>query len=290
MRPKISVIMPAYKAAATITAALRSIRDQTVRVHEVIVVDDGSPDDTAELVARDFPEVCLLRQPNAGPAVARNNGAQAATGDWLAFLDADDVWLADKLERQLPATEDPKAAVVAGRVVGRRDPHFDPAPDFDALWAHNTIATSSVLLRREAFLAAGGMAAHLPPCEDYNLWLRLAGTGWHIVVVDAPVIIYSPTDESLTRNLIRFAEAERVCMEDVGATFGLPRERIRQRVAVGYHAHGQAALYVRNMKVARRLLMAALRRGLSSRRMIDLVAASLPPAMLDLRRRLLQGA
>ena len=77
---------------------------------------------------------------------------------------------------------------------------------------------------------------------------------------------------------------------DVGATFGLPRERIRQRVAVGYHAHGQAALYVRNMKVARRLLMAALRRGLSSRRMIDLAAASLPPAMLDLRRRLLQGA
>ena len=101
MRPKISVIMPAYKAAATIAAALRSIRDQTVRVHEVIVVDDGSPDDTAELVARDFSEVRLLRQPNAGPAVARNNGAQAATGDWLAFLDADDVWLADKLERQL---------------------------------------------------------------------------------------------------------------------------------------------------------------------------------------------
>ncbi len=290
MRPKISVIMPAYKAAATIAAALRSIRDQTVRVHEVIVVDDGSPDDTAELVARDFSEVRLMRQPNAGPAVARNNGAQAATGDWLAFLDADDVWLADKLERQLPATEDPKAAVVAGRVVGRRDPHFHPAPDFDSLWAHNTIATSSVLLRREAFLAAGGMTAHLPPCEDYNLWLRLAGTGWRIVVVDAPVIIYSPTDESLTRNLIRFAEAERACMEDVGATFGLPRERIRQRVAVSYHAHGQAALYVRNMKVARRLLMAALRRGPSSRRMIDLVAASLPPAMLDLRRRLLQGA
>ena len=86
MSSKISVIMPAYKAAATIAAALRSIRDQTVRVHEVIVVDGGSPDDTAELVARDFPEVRLLRQPNAGPAVARNNGAQAATRDWLAFL------------------------------------------------------------------------------------------------------------------------------------------------------------------------------------------------------------
>jgi glycosyltransferase involved in cell wall biosynthesis len=289
MSPKITVIMPAYKAAATIAAALGSIRAQTVPVHEVIVVDDGSPDDTAELVARDFPEVRLLRQPNAGPAVARNNGAQAATGDWLAFLDADDVWLADKLERQLPATEDPKVAIVAGRVVGRREPHFNPAPDFDSLWAHNTIPTSSVLLRRAAFCAAGGMAAHLPPCEDYHLWLRLAGTGCRIVVVNAPVVIYSPTDQSLTRNLSRFAEAERVCIEDVGATFRLPRQRIRKRVAVGYHAHGQAALYVRNMKAARRLLMAALRRSPSSRRMIDLVAATMPGAMLDLRRRLLQA-
>jgi glycosyltransferase involved in cell wall biosynthesis len=158
--------MPAYKAAATIAASPHSIRDQTVRVHEVIVVDDGSPDDTDELAARDFPEVRMLRQSNAGLAVARNNGAQAPTGDWLAFLDAHDVRLADKLERQLPATEDPKAAVVAGRVVGRRDPHFHPAPDFDALWTHNIIATSSVLMRRDVFLAAGGMAAHLPLCED----------------------------------------------------------------------------------------------------------------------------
>jgi len=290
MGPKISVIMPAYKAVATIGAALQSVRDQTVRVHEVIVVDDGSPDDTAEHVARDFPEFRLLRQANAGPAVARNNGVMAATGDWLAFLDADDVWLADKLERQIPFTEDPKVAVVAGRVLGRGNTYFHPTPDFDALWDHNSISTSSVLLRREAFHAVGGMAAHLPPCEDYNLWLRLAGNGWRIVAIDAPVVTYSPTDESLTRNLIRFAEAERICIEETGATFGVPDERIRRRVANGYHAHGQAALYARNMKLARQLLMAALRRGPSARRMFDLLAASMPPAMLDLRRRLLQGA
>ncbi|GGJ44260.1 hypothetical protein GCM10011320_59700 [Neoroseomonas lacus] len=285
----VSVIMPAYKAATTISTALQSIRDQTAPVNEVIVVDDGSPDDTAALVARDFPEVRLLRQANAGPAVARNNGAKVATGDWLAFLDADDAWLPDKLERQLTAVQDPKVAIVAGRVVGRSDTDFDSNPSFEALWNRNTIATSSVLVRREAFLAAGGMASHLPPCEDYNLWMRLAGSGWRVVVVDAPVVIYSPTDDSLTRNLIRFAEAERACIEETGAAFSLPPDRIRRRVASGYHAHGRAALYGRNMRLARQLLIAALKFGPTSRCLIDLLAASMPPAMLDFRRRVIHG-
>lgn len=285
----VSVIMPAYKAAATISKALQSIRDQTIPVDEVIVVDDGSPDETAALVARDFPEVRLLRQANGGPAVARNNGAKAATGDWLAFLDADDTWLTDKLERQLPATRDPKVSLVAGRVVGRVDTHFDPNPDFDALWNLNTIATSSVLVRRAAFVAAGGMASHLPPCEDYNLWMRLAGSGWRIVVVDAPVVIYSPTDGSLTRNLLKFAEAERACIEETGAAFALPRERIQRRIASGYQRHGRAALYGRNMKLARKLFMTALRHDPNFRRVVYLLAASMPPAMLDARRRLVQG-
>jgi len=179
---------------------------------------------------------------------------------------------------------------VAGRVAGRRDAAFDPAPDFDALWARNTVATSSVVVRRAAFLAAGGMAPHLPPCEDYNLWLRLAATGWRVGIVDAPVVIYSPTDESLTRNLIRFADRERACIEDIGAAFGLPEDRIHRRVAGAYHAHGRAALHIRTC--GRRAGCCWRRCGTARppAARSNLAAAAMPPAMLNLRRRLVHRA
>ena len=99
----VSVIVPAYKAQETIGAALRSALSQELAPREVICVDDGSPDATADLVAREFPGVRLVRQENAGPSAARNRAAALAQGEWLAFLDADDVWLPQKLRLQAAA-------------------------------------------------------------------------------------------------------------------------------------------------------------------------------------------
>ena len=99
--PEVSVIIPAYNAGRTIDAALQSVFAQTFRSFEVIVVDDGSTDDTAARLARWADRVTCLRQSNRGPAHARNQALRVASGELIAFLDADDVWLPRKLERQV---------------------------------------------------------------------------------------------------------------------------------------------------------------------------------------------
>lgn len=100
MRGLVSVIVPAYQAAGTIGQTLRSVQEQTYRPLEIIVVDDGSMDDTARRV-REFADVRYIRQDNAGDAAARNAGLRVASGEFIAFLDADDLWRPTKLEAQL---------------------------------------------------------------------------------------------------------------------------------------------------------------------------------------------
>lgn len=285
-RPTVSVIIPAYRAEATIERALRSVYAQSTPPDEIIVVDDGSPDDTAALVEREFPSVRVLRQANAGPAPARNAGAAAASGEWLAFLDADDTWLPGKLERQLRMAADERLAVIATRIVGRRDEPFVPEPGFDALWRQNTIGTSTVLMRRSAYLDVGGMPATLPLCEDYHLWLRLCGEGWRVAICDEPLVVYAPAADSLTHQRVRFAESERACIEDIASRFGVARNRTRERVAEGYRRHARGALAHRDMKAARLLLGRSLRHRVSGGQIVELAAASLPGFVLDLRRNL----
>ena len=97
MTPRFSVVIPAFNAAATLARAIESVRAQSWPAHEIIVVDDGSTDASAAVAAKFGDAVCLIRQPNSGVSVARNAGAAAATGDWLAFLDADDWYAPDRL-------------------------------------------------------------------------------------------------------------------------------------------------------------------------------------------------
>ena len=176
-RPSVSVIIPAYNAAAHIARAIDSVLAQSTPPLEIIVVDDGSTDDTAELVARRYPQVTCVRQDNRGCGQARNTGCTAARGDWLAFLDADDAWLPAKLEKQLALSVDPRVAVVNARRATRLGFELGTAISFDTLWHSNVLIVSSTLVRRGAFEAVGGFWAERY-CEDYHLWLRLAGTGW----------------------------------------------------------------------------------------------------------------
>ena len=101
----VSVVIPTYNRSALITRALDSVLAQTVKPHEILVVDDGSTDDTASLVRKHYPAVQLIRQKNTGVSAARNAGITAATGEWVALLDSDDAWLPRKLERQVHAVE-----------------------------------------------------------------------------------------------------------------------------------------------------------------------------------------
>ncbi len=283
--PRVSVVIPAFNALGTIDRAVRSALAQTFPPHEVIVVDDGSPDDTAAHIAQHYPSVRLLRKENAGPGIARNAGAAIATGEWLAFLDADDAWLPGKLERQVRETIGPRVGVVACRCVGQRRPAFIAAPGFDELWENNRIAMSSSLVRRAAFDQAGGLWDRL--CEDYHLWLRLTGLGWTIANCPEELVIYAPTALSLSRRIERFAEDEIDCLRDVAEQFDLPRERLLPRLAASCLRHSRGAVHYRQMPTARRLALRSLRYAVSVPQLTTLLLAFTPAALLDARRRAL---
>jgi glycosyltransferase involved in cell wall biosynthesis len=192
----VSVVVPAYNAQATLDETLQSVREQTHRVLEIIVVDDGSTDGTRALAERHAavdPRVVVLHQPNAGVAAARNAGWQRARSEFIAFVDADDLWAPAKIERQLALLQTAGDEVglvycwhskidAAGRIAIRQESPLYEGDVLEAIIGSNFIGNgSSVLMRRDALLAAGGFDAGLQAqgaqgCEDYLLYYRVAAS------------------------------------------------------------------------------------------------------------------
>jgi len=219
--PAVSVIVPTYNRAALMRRAVASVLGQTFSDLELIVVDDASGDDTARLpdIVRD-PRLRYLRQTQRGGAsAARNAGIAAARGAFVAFLDSDDVWLPDKLERQVPllAAAPAGVALVYGgllRLEPDRAPQylfndlgaigeFDPMP---AILRYNDNCHSMTwLVRRATLAAAGGFDESLPLWEDWELMIRLAKLG-RFMAVNEPVMVCNATPGSLTT---RHQERER---------------------------------------------------------------------------------
>jgi glycosyltransferase involved in cell wall biosynthesis len=113
MSRSISVVIPTYNSAAFVVSAVESVLRQEHEPAEIIVIDDGSTDDTAQALAPYRQSIRYITQPNSGPAAARNRGVGAARSDWIAFLDADDVWLPGKLRRQVECmTSNPRAGLI----------------------------------------------------------------------------------------------------------------------------------------------------------------------------------
>jgi len=199
----LSVIIPAYKAAQTIERALRSVAIQTLQPTEVIVVDDGSGDGTfeaAENFKGQLPGVDLkvIQQQNLGAGAARNRAIAEATGDWLAFLDADDEWLPDKLETSLSAIQQ-HDLVLHGHnylaVNGTDQMLVDCAARYDAaadpyigLYRKGYLATSTVVVRRDAVMAAGGFDETLATAQDFDLWLKILKNKDVAFRVEPPVL------------------------------------------------------------------------------------------------------
>jgi glycosyltransferase involved in cell wall biosynthesis len=190
--PLVSVIIPAYQASADIGEALDSVFGQTFTDFEVIVVNDGSPD-TQDLNAAIAPYLSRLRyieQPNRGAAAARNAALRAARGEYVAFLDADDVWRQELLEWQMRFLKARPGHVlvyadarIAGESVlaGRRFMEHAPScgePTLAALIEQRcTVLMSTVVARREAIVAAGMFDETVRVGQDFDLWLRLAAAG-----------------------------------------------------------------------------------------------------------------
>lgn len=193
--PRISVVVVAHNEAAHIRDALRSVALQARPADETVVVDDGSTDGTADLVAREFPACRLLVQPNRGPGAARNAGVAASSGDWVAFLDADDAWFPWTLAQHDAAIrEHADADLWCGAAAEwSADPPLAPPAavhrrtvSLDELIQHNPVVTSTVVARRTALESVGGFDAHIRGPEDFDLWLRLAARG-SLWFQDAPL-------------------------------------------------------------------------------------------------------
>jgi glycosyltransferase involved in cell wall biosynthesis len=217
-----SVIVPCYNAARFIGATLRSVLAQQGVELDVIVVDDGSSDGSAALVEQDFPQVRVIRQANRGVAAARNAGLAVARHDWVAFVDADDLWLPGKLQAQWQALQaEPEAgmAYTAWQVWTSREP--EPAADWlaelDAVAADTSrwqgatgwiypellvdceVWSSTVLVRRDLVLEAGGFDPDLRVCEDWDLWLRLSRLT-PVIRVSQPLALYRQHPLGITRS------------------------------------------------------------------------------------------
>lgn len=186
-KPLVSVVMPAYRCASTIRSAIESVLIQDVSL-ELLVIDDCSPEDLTAVLEpyRADARVCILRnEENLGAARSRNRGVALAKGEYVAFLDADDIWESGKLKKQLAVLQDTGAVLCAtarelmtpdGALTGRVIPVKERITYKDLL-QHNSINCSSVLMKRE--VAAEFPMQHEQSHEDYIMWLQVLGKyGW----------------------------------------------------------------------------------------------------------------
>jgi GT2 family glycosyltransferase len=179
---EISVVIPTHNRLELCERALLSVLHQTSAAFEIIVVDDGSRDGTAEKLSQKYPDVIFLVQENKGVSAARNRGVLEAKGDWLAFLDSDDVWHKNKLESQVKALEQqPEHLFCHSNEVWQRGTEKVTQKKhvksggwiFEDCLKSCVIAASSVLIQKELFDTMGGFDESLIVCEDYDFWLRL---------------------------------------------------------------------------------------------------------------------
>jgi glycosyltransferase involved in cell wall biosynthesis len=211
--PSISAVVAAYNAEAYVGETLTAILSQTHAPDEVIVVDDGSTDGTADELARFRGDVRIVTQENRSAAGAYNRGFAEARGDYIARCDADDVWEPDKLERQVQALRthpEIDVAVGAAWVFGRTERLFAPSPGDGLLdpsafartmYDWNVVCSATAVIRRGVCEAVGPLVERLP-CEDYDLWLRALKVGARFYNDPTVLVRYRQHDTNVTNNLL----------------------------------------------------------------------------------------
>ncbi|VAW71212.1 Putative N-acetylgalactosaminyl-diphosphoundecaprenol glucuronosyltransferase [hydrothermal vent metagenome] len=180
---KVSVLIPSFNRASTLSRALDSVLAQTQSAAEIIVIDDGSTDNTQELIQQKYPQVVYLYQDNKGVSAARNLGIKQSKGDWLAFLDSDDAWLDSKLKIQCEALlKEPEFKICHteeiwirnGTRVNQMKKHQKFGGEiFQKCLPLCVISPSSVLIEKNILEQVGLFDESYQACEDYELWLRL---------------------------------------------------------------------------------------------------------------------
>jgi glycosyltransferase involved in cell wall biosynthesis len=285
----VSVIIPAYNASDTIVETLESVRAQSHRALDVIIVDDGSQDATVEIAqqfATQDPRFRVIRQANAGVAAARNHGAAEATSDLLAFVDADDLWTTDKIERQLAALDaaGPETGLCytwyamidgASKIIYRENVRPISGRVLDTLFVNNFVGNgSSALVTRQAFNAAGGFEPALrnagaQGCEDILFYCRVA-EHYAFAVVPDYLVGYRQLPDNMSSNLARMLKSWLMVVDEMAGRHpdksALLREGVRRYVVWltrrAVHRRRPAALLAVLARLAPRRPMLAMKMAL----------------------------
>ena len=288
---RFSVVIPAYNSAATLARAINSVSGQSYPAHEIIVVDDGSIDATAAVARECGKAVRLLQQSNAGVAAARNAGARAATGDWLAFLDADDWYAPDRLRLHAdwiavdPAldfltgdyeyrdaagalmgtsmAQHPAGRAVLARAAGAARIVMDEPDEIGSYVGDHFGDTHTLSVPRATFLELGGYPVGFKVCEDVHFLVRLAARSRRIGVVCASLGVYVIHGGSATRRDSVAAQRENVRtlldLDRQAAAFSQPVQRgVRRRLQYARYNLGCALARTAGRSAAVRAVLPSL--------------------------------
>ena len=290
MNPLVSVIIPTYNSGHFVSAAIQSALAQTYQPLEVIVVDDGSTDDTKERISAWEGSIHYVRQPNRGPAAARNRGITLARGDLIAFLDADDVWLPQKLQKQVELLRHrPEAGMVHSALYYwnegtdnrevRNDSHSEKHGHcYQSFFDRCGVTPSTIIVRREVLARIGGFDESIrrPSTEDYDLCFRIARY-YELAYIDEPLILYRLHAANGSKNTATLLESQLYVLEkalsaDPDLARMLGRRAVNSRVfhllfSLGYCADDSA-----NHRKALRVLQSGI--GLSPPPYLHLVSSA----------------
>ena len=220
-KPPVSVLLPTYNRADTISRSIDSVLNQTFRDYELIIIDDGSTDDTRQMLAEkgypEDPRVRYVYRENGGCQAARNTGASLAEGEWLAFADSDDLWEAGKLAAQLSLLKQrPGLKLVScaydlsfpdGHLLRIPDLSRDPEAFLPGLLHQNWIGSPTILVHRESYLALGGLNEDYPALDDWELSLRFLKTGYEPGFVNEVLVHAFVSKESMSGNAAAYYDS-----------------------------------------------------------------------------------
>ena len=253
-RATISVIIPTFNSGSLVVDAIRSAISQTLTPTEVIVVDDGSTDDTQDRLRELADHIIALRQNNSGVAAARNAGVSRATGEFVAFLDADDIWHPRKLELQIRSLGTSSLGALGTQTF--EWPREAP-PDLgnvaslsasteDVLWeslvVKNRLTTSSMLVRRGVLLQAGTFDTGLQGPEDHDLWLRIAEIA-PVAVLPLPLTGYRDAVGSLSKHANKMEQGMTRILQKLDRRNVWRGRWLLRRAARGYASYSCAYMY-----------------------------------------------
>jgi glycosyltransferase involved in cell wall biosynthesis len=248
MTAKVSVIIPTYNYGRFINSAIESVLAQTFPIYEIIVVDDGSTDETEEIVKKFGDKVRYIKQKNSGVCAARNNGVANSSGDFIAFLDADDIWLPEKTEKQI--TKFQENAEIGLVSCGKRE--FDSesgettaflldgkegwVADDLLLFEVPTINVSggAIMVSRQAFDEVGGFDVNLIVAEDWDFCYRIARK-FQVGFVPEVMVDYRIHGKNSHLNIIEMERSMKIFYEKAFQTDDKNILRLRQRAFGNFH-------------------------------------------------------